>query len=76
MLEGVDERDIKDYESHAQLHLKHILTTINKHKLEDTTAVKVIWSIRRQGNIDVLLTATVISSRKEVQVANNRRYRS
>lgn len=33
LLEGIPEQDLKDFQSYSQLHLKHILTTINKNKL-------------------------------------------
>lgn len=41
LLEGTDPNAIKDYESYTQLHLKQIMTTINKHRLEDTIPIKV-----------------------------------
>lgn len=50
LLHGIDPQDQKDYESYVQLHLKQILTTINKNKLEDTTAPKVPPLRRRLGS--------------------------
>jgi hypothetical protein len=41
LLESVDRQMLKDYESQVQLHLKNIMTTINKNKLEDTIPAKV-----------------------------------
>jgi hypothetical protein len=64
LLEGADPEALKNYESYVQLHLKYILTTINKHKLEDTTAIKVkqklLFSLR---SISATSTATTTSGR-------------
>jgi hypothetical protein len=54
LLSGVTSQDLKDYESYTQLHLKQILTTINKHKLEDTVSIKVRVVIDRKGSISVM----------------------
>ena len=40
-----------------QVHLKHILTTINKHKLEDVTNHKVAFKLFRFENMSVFLIA-------------------
>jgi hypothetical protein len=59
LLEGIPEQELKDFQSYSQLHLKHILTTINKNKLEDTTQAKVTLSFDlRSGSINVLRVAT------------------
>lgn len=50
LLEPIPTQQLKDYESHLQLHLKLILTTINKHVLEDTTPVQVPPSPRRSAS--------------------------
>ena len=37
LLTGVPEEELKSFRASAQLHLKQILTTISKHRLEDMT---------------------------------------
>ena len=55
LLEGISEQELKDHESYVQLHLKQIMTTINKHKLEDISAIKVLFDLlKRQKSINVM----------------------
>jgi len=69
LLDQVDPQTIKNYESQTQLHLKQILTTINKHKLEDTTQVNVDCLLVRLGSINVMLTATTTTGKTYLKIS-------
>lgn len=68
LLAGVSPQDLKDYESYVQLHLKQILTTINKNKLEDMTDIKVISATFRSKSTNVMWIATNITAKKKEKV--------
>jgi hypothetical protein len=69
LLDQVDPQTIKNYESQTQLHLKQILTTINKHKLEDITQVNVDSLISRLESISVMQTAMTTTGKIYLKIS-------
>ena len=69
LLDQVDPQTIKNYESQTKLHLKQILTTINKHKLEDTTQVNVDCLLGRFESISVIQTAMTTTDRGSLKIS-------
>lgn len=61
LLEQVDAQTLKDYESQSHLHLKQVLTTISKHRLEDMTQVNVLRQSCRSESCNVSPIATITS---------------
>ena len=64
LLEDIKPQDLLDHESYVQLHLKQIMTTINKHKLEDISTIKVLRNIiGRPRSINAISIAMTSSSK-------------
>lgn len=63
LLASASQQELKDCESAAQLHLKQVLTTINKHTLEDITPALVPYCLARFGKGAAYSDATTTTRR-------------